>query len=244
MDQAKASELAQNLQDKYLELKERVEAIDENGLGMSMKESIGELSYIDNHPADVATDVFERSKDIAIKDSLEIEMENYEKALARVADGTYGYCTQCGKYIGDERLAAMPEAELCIDCKKDAYVPDRHVRPIEEDVIVPPWGNGHDSSETELGDAEDEIMFDGEDSWQAVGRYGAADFVPQNVDYDHQYQDFDEDVGYVEDVDHIVYEKDEEGRIYGDLIEEDEDYDNIFSIEDLPVEGRRDRYVE
>ena len=31
--------------------------------------------------------------------------------------GTYGMCESCGRPIGDERLAAVPEATRCISCQ-------------------------------------------------------------------------------------------------------------------------------
>jgi RNA polymerase-binding transcription factor DksA len=32
--------------------------------------------------------------------------------------GTYGICKSCGRQIPEERLAARPEALLCIDCQR------------------------------------------------------------------------------------------------------------------------------
>ena len=44
------------------------------------------------------------------------ELVQVERALARIAGGQYGYCTACGVSIGEARLAAIPEATLCINC--------------------------------------------------------------------------------------------------------------------------------
>ena len=38
---------------------------------------------------------------------------------ARIENGTYGKCTNCGKQIPEERLEALPWATLCIDCQRD-----------------------------------------------------------------------------------------------------------------------------
>jgi DnaK suppressor protein len=46
------------------------------------------------------------------------ELAQLDRALDRVADGTYGSCVRCGRPIGAERLAARPTAELCIDCAR------------------------------------------------------------------------------------------------------------------------------
>lgn len=40
-----------------------------------------------------------------------------DAALARIAGGSYGDCEECGEPIGPARLAARPEARLCIECK-------------------------------------------------------------------------------------------------------------------------------
>lgn len=44
------------------------------------------------------------------------EFEEIEAAMARLADGTYGLCLRCGRAIGRQRLMAIPEASLCLEC--------------------------------------------------------------------------------------------------------------------------------
>ena len=39
-----------------------------------------------------------------------------ERALARLADGSYGICQVCGARISGERLAARPTARTCVGC--------------------------------------------------------------------------------------------------------------------------------
>lgn len=41
-------------------------------------------------------------------------------AIARIEDNSYGACTACGHDIAPARLAAMPEAALCISCASKA----------------------------------------------------------------------------------------------------------------------------
>jgi RNA polymerase-binding transcription factor DksA len=40
-----------------------------------------------------------------------------QDALRRVQQGVYGICTQCGRAIARERLAAVPETNLCLECQ-------------------------------------------------------------------------------------------------------------------------------
>ena len=42
------------------------------------------------------------------------ELQAIELAKARMRDGTYGTCIDCGAEIGFERLRAYPTAERCI----------------------------------------------------------------------------------------------------------------------------------
>ena len=40
-----------------------------------------------------------------------------DEAVARIEDGSYGRCEECGGEIGIERLKARPVTTFCIDCK-------------------------------------------------------------------------------------------------------------------------------
>ncbi len=42
-----------------------------------------------------------------------------DRALERVADGTYGYCTACGSKIPLRRLRALPFTPFCVRCSND-----------------------------------------------------------------------------------------------------------------------------
>jgi DnaK suppressor protein len=44
-------------------------------------------------------------------------IKKIDEALARIDDGSYGFCEKCGVEIGIRRLEARPTATLCIDCK-------------------------------------------------------------------------------------------------------------------------------
>ena len=44
-------------------------------------------------------------------------LEEVERALARITDGTYGGCVRCGVSINAERLMALPRVACCIDCQ-------------------------------------------------------------------------------------------------------------------------------
>ncbi len=71
-----------------------------------------------NHMADDASEVFEQTKDMALKHNLETMLEQVEKAMHRAAAGKYGLCDKCGEPIGAERLQALPYATTCVHCAK------------------------------------------------------------------------------------------------------------------------------
>ena len=95
-----------------------------------MSEMLDELSLYDQHPADVASELYEREKDVGIEESLELELSRVNDALRRWNEGTYGYCRSCGEPIEPKRLEVLPEADLCIKCAKAQR--DKFTRPEEE----------------------------------------------------------------------------------------------------------------
>jgi DnaK suppressor protein len=53
-------------------------------------------------------------------------------ALARLDEGDYGRCQQCGEEISEKRLRALPFATCCRDCQEAAEVTERRTRHLEE----------------------------------------------------------------------------------------------------------------
>lgn len=45
-------------------------------------------------------------------------LQDIDLAFERLAAGTYGTCEDCGRPIPVERLRAIPETSVCIDCSK------------------------------------------------------------------------------------------------------------------------------
>ena len=72
----------------------------------------------DNHLAETATATLDREIDYTLEENSEHVLSAIEDALKRIEEGTFGVCVNCGKAIGEERLAALPWATTCIDCKR------------------------------------------------------------------------------------------------------------------------------
>jgi DnaK suppressor protein len=67
--------------------------------------------------ADVARRVQEHASSMALLGILADNEEQIERALARILDGRYGICEDCGGRIPDERLRIRPEATRCVPCQ-------------------------------------------------------------------------------------------------------------------------------
>ena len=72
----------------------------------------------DNNLADTATETLDREIDSTLEENSENVLAAIDAALKRIEDGTFGMCTNCGKPIAEERLAAIPWATTCIDCRR------------------------------------------------------------------------------------------------------------------------------
>ena len=109
---------------KALLLKERetvggdLSHIAQNTLNKSARDASGDLSGYSYHMADMASDDYERDFSLGRATNEQKALYIIDEALKRTEDGTYGSCSQCGKSIPKTRLKVLPQADLCIECKK------------------------------------------------------------------------------------------------------------------------------
>lgn len=229
------------------EIEERLEQNDHYGFERGhYHESMGELSSYDNHPADEGTDLYEREKDIALNQHTDLQLLNINRALEAMENGTYGTCEVCGIEIPFERLEALPNTTYCKEHSPDQII--SHDRPIEEGVLMPPFGK------FDMDSKDENVAFDAEDSWQIVSQWGTSD-TPSDLAFPQEhYNDVnnepDENEGYVEDFENFVG-----NDMYGNNItvypnpqhqryEEQLDEEGIMtSFGDLPA-YEHDPYVE
>jgi DnaK suppressor protein len=64
-----------------------------------------------------ATETLELEKRLALENRIRQELSGIEHALEKFEKGTYGLCDNCGQLIDPERLEALPQASLCVNCK-------------------------------------------------------------------------------------------------------------------------------
>lgn len=86
-------------------LREKVHELDSKG---------DDLDYDDNF-ADSAQVAAEMGENRVLYDQLKRDLDDIEKALERMDEGTYGQCEVCGAEIGDARHEVMPSTRVCID---------------------------------------------------------------------------------------------------------------------------------
>ena len=74
----------------------------------------------ENHPdfADRASNETDRSIELRARDRQRKLIAKIDAALARIDDGTYGYCEETGEPISLKRLEARPIATLSIDAQE------------------------------------------------------------------------------------------------------------------------------
>ncbi|MES2323426.1 MAG: TraR/DksA C4-type zinc finger protein [Pseudomonadota bacterium] len=75
------------------------------------------VQEVETSPADKATVRLLNDLALEAADLHANQMRSIRRALARIDDGSYGLCEECGKDIGFSRLQARPEAALCIACQ-------------------------------------------------------------------------------------------------------------------------------
>ena len=182
-----------------------IDQLNENGMTKFNSESASELSFYDNHPADMGSENFEVEKGRALEANETSMLSKINEALKAIDDGSCGTCKVCGKDIDEERLDFLPYAINCINCEdviSDVKTYNSNKRVIEESVIGNPFGH-----KARYGD-KDEIKFDEEDSYQSVGRFNE---VRNSPEYDYSYNDDnnygDNNSGFVEEIEGISNEQ-------------------------------------
>ena len=105
----------QQLEQMLHELDTATTTLEHEGAGDS-----SELSHVDQHPADLASDLVDQDRENALLEAADGQREQIRTALQRLDAGTYGTCVDCGRPISEARLAVRPEAARCVECQAKA----------------------------------------------------------------------------------------------------------------------------
>jgi DnaK suppressor protein len=104
-DQSLLSTVRSDLADERDRLEAQIAAL-EPGHG-------GSADFDDNF-ADSGQVAAELGENKVLASQLRSELDEVERALAKLDDGTYGRCETCSEPIAEARLEAMPAARFCI----------------------------------------------------------------------------------------------------------------------------------
>lgn len=105
-----------NLRSRYDELTTEYEdAVAQNHMLRLVE--IGDAAGDDQ--ADSGTKTAERDAALSLIRTILERRTQFEHALQRLDEGTYGWCEGCGAAIPVERLSIFPSATTCVSCKKN-----------------------------------------------------------------------------------------------------------------------------
>ncbi|HEY3124999.1 MAG TPA: TraR/DksA family transcriptional regulator [Thermoanaerobaculia bacterium] len=68
--------------------------------------------------ADKAVSSYTREFLYSLNDSERKTVQQIDQALARIEDGTYGFCLNCQSPMSEKRLTAIPWSRHCVDCQE------------------------------------------------------------------------------------------------------------------------------
>ena len=99
------------LRERLDEVRARLAALKkppERGSGIGFGKRIG----------DGTTEAIGRFTDVAVAEGLEAIEAGLERALEKLAEGSYGVCDDCGAEIPAGRLRIRPESVHCVRCAR------------------------------------------------------------------------------------------------------------------------------
>jgi DnaK suppressor protein len=62
---------------------------------------------------------FERERTMSLARNARAVLKQIDEALVRMDEGVYGTCLRCGQAIDPARLEALPQADYCLDCRRE-----------------------------------------------------------------------------------------------------------------------------
>lgn len=68
---------------------------------------------------DGTTEAVDRLNSVGAANAIAATLTDVERAIAKLAEGTYGVCDGCGTEISAERLEAIRWAALCVRCARE-----------------------------------------------------------------------------------------------------------------------------
>ena len=92
------------------------EALKAQADSLALEHEPGDVQF-DEEGGEGGTANVDREIDLHLSAQARATVHEIDLALAKIEDGTYGRCEQCGNPIPEPRLQALPHAALCVSCK-------------------------------------------------------------------------------------------------------------------------------
>jgi DnaK suppressor protein len=83
---------------------------------LALEHEPGDVQF-DEEGGEGGTANVDREMDLHLSAQARATVLEIDRALAKIEDGIYGLCEQCGDPIPEPRLQALPYAALCVSCK-------------------------------------------------------------------------------------------------------------------------------
>jgi DnaK suppressor protein len=89
-------------------------------IGQNSEYDINMMEHLNTPQAeiiDIAQTLEQLGRDASLAEQERRELLAIEKALSKMATGSFGVCEDCGEDIPPRRLMVLPEARLCANCQ-------------------------------------------------------------------------------------------------------------------------------
>jgi len=119
-------EFIEQQKQRLLELKSELERV-RGGLQEDERFRAEEEEDFTQHDSgDMSQSLFTREVDATVERQVERRLENVERALQKIEEGTYGLSDESGEPIPRGRLDAVPEATRTVEEQQQGREPYRH----------------------------------------------------------------------------------------------------------------------
>jgi DnaK suppressor protein len=117
LDAKAIAKIRAQLEEERRSLEAEMAELEEESFRGTQSEITGEVG-IDEDFADAGSATFDREQALSIANNIRDLIDQVDRALSRIDEGTYGSCERCGRPIEAARLRALPRTLLCTDCKR------------------------------------------------------------------------------------------------------------------------------
>ncbi|WP_332813260.1 TraR/DksA family transcriptional regulator [Ramlibacter sp.] len=110
-DPVRATEVGQQLARREAELRSLLQACTLGAMQGADEREVGDFKDMAVAETQAVVDEAQAAQVVA-------ELQRLQAARGRLAEGSYGFCQECGEAIDPRRLSALPTATHCASCQQ------------------------------------------------------------------------------------------------------------------------------